>query len=469
MSSLSLRMNRNWGFGENKLATKSVIKVSELEGAKRLDAEYYHPKYFATIDALHELRAISLKTVAKPVKRRFIPVAGQPFSYIEISEVNPSTGAINAAVLLGEEAPDRAQWIVRKGDVIISTVRPIRNAIALITDEEDGFVCSSGFAVLKAEKITPEFLFVFMKVGHIAELLDRKTTATMYPAVSWSDIVSAPIFMPDKKVEQFVNQRVRQAQSELKHSEYLYLQAEQTLLGKIGWEKFDQSQPKSYAISLNHVNNVKRIDAEHFQPKYEKLLAHIKKAGNAKQIHKFLAGPILKGVTPEYIPGEEIVVVNSQHLGRYCLNFEGTDRTSDTFWRRNKRAQIKQFDVMIYATGAYVGRTNPYLENAKALAGVDLLLVRPNEECNPLYLSVYLNSPVGIWQAEKFASGSGQRHIYPDDVKQFLVYLPSNDFQEKIADLVIKSYQARKKAKTLLEEAKRKVEELIEKKISGDR
>lgn len=172
----------------------------------------------------------------------------------------------------------------------------------------------------------------------------------------------------------------------------------------------------------------------------------------------------MKGITPDYIPDEEIAVVNSQHLGRYCLNFEATDRTSLEFWEGNKRAQIKEQDVMIYATGAYAGRANPYLESARALAGVDLLLARPSRECNPLYLSVYLNASPGIYQAEKFASGSGQRHIYPDDVKQFLVYLPSQQSQEKIADLVFQSYQARKKAKTLLEEAKRQVEELIEKK-----
>jgi len=446
------------------MAVKSIIKVSELEGARRLDAEYYQPKYFEALNALEHLTAVPLADMVKPTKRRFKPVADQPFQYIEISGVNTSTGDMNSTSILGKEAPDRAQWVVRKGDVIISTVRPIRNAVAIVTDREDGFVCSSGFAVVKAKEIAPEFLFAFLKARSIVELLDRKTSATMYPAVSWQDVLALPIFKPDQDLEELIIARVREAQRSLRRSKSLYLEAEQMLLDELSWDNLDLSQPKSYAISRSQAKDLSRIDAEHFHPKYEKLLAHIKKAGKTKQIQEFLAEPILKGSTPDYIPDGEVMVVNSQHLGKHCLNFEATDRTSVMFWSENKRAQIKQHDVMIYATGAYIGRANPYLESARALAGVDLLLVRPKQECNPLYLSVYLNALPGIWQAEKLASGAGQRHIYPHNVKRFLVYLPSKEFQEQVADLVLQSYQARKKAKALLEEAKKKVEELIEKK-----
>ena len=174
------------------MAVKSIVKVSELEGAKRLDAEYYQSKYFNTLNVLQHLAAVPLASMVKPAKRRFKPVADQPFQYIEISEVNTSTGDMDPISILGKEAPDRAQWVIRKDDVIISTVRPIRNAVAIVTDQEDGFVCSSGFAVVKAKEIAPEFLFAFLKTKPIIELLDRKTAATMYPAVSWQDVLSLP-------------------------------------------------------------------------------------------------------------------------------------------------------------------------------------------------------------------------------------------------------------------------------------
>jgi len=77
------------------MAQISIVKKSELEGATRLDAEYYQPKYLGIVRALQVLGAIPLSDVAKPIKRGFTP-ADNPFNYIEIAEVDISTGATNA-------------------------------------------------------------------------------------------------------------------------------------------------------------------------------------------------------------------------------------------------------------------------------------------------------------------------------------------------------------------------------------
>lgn len=444
------------------MAVWSIVKKSELEGLYRVDSEYYHPKYLPILNALRHLDAVPISEIAKPAKRGFKPNRDQHFDYIEISEVSVGTGAINAVKILGKDAPSRAQWVVRKGDVIISTVRPIRNAVALITEHENQFVCSSGFVVLKAIKVSPEFLFVYLKTKPVVQILDRKTTATMYPAVSWQDILSTPIFLPDKLVEGFVAQKVQEAVQSLRNSKSLYLQAEQMLLAELGLDKLDLSQPNHSTISLSQAQKVNRMDAEHFQPKYDRLLQHLSKTGKAERVRNILEEPIQKGVTPDYNTDGDIMVVNSQHLGRYCLNVEATERTTNSFWQQNRRARIKPLDVMVYATGAYIGRANTYLANQKAVAGVDIILARPASICNPLYLSVHLNCPAGLLQAEKFASGSGQRHIYPVDIARFMIYLPSMEFQQHIADLVTQSWQARQKATKLLEEAKKRVEDMIE-------
>lgn len=443
------------------MAVWSIVKLSQLEGQCRIDAEYYQPKYSATLEALRALNAVPLKEVAKPVKRKFKPKAGQSFSYIEISGVDTGTGAVDALSLPGDDIPARAQWVVRKGDVIISTVRPIRNAIALITAEEDGFVCSSGFAVLEAKDVAPEFLFTFLKAKPIVELLDRKATATMYPAVSWQDILTIPIFKPDKELEQFVTERVAEAQAELKQSKSLYLQAERMVLEELGWDELVLSQPKCWTVSLSRAREVHRIDAEHFQPKYDKLIAHLKKTGKAKPLGE-IATYIKRGLQPAYVEDGEIIVVNSQHLGRYLLNVEATERTDRQFWDKNERCRLQKNDVLLYSTGAYVGRTNVWLEDRAGVASNHVTIIRANTSCNPLYLGVFLNSPAGLLQTEKWASGSGQREIYPEDIARFMIHLPSEKFQEEVADLVRQSYQARQKAKALLEEAKKEVEELIE-------
>ena len=66
-------------------------------------------------------------------------------------------------------------------------------------------------------------------------------------------------------------------------------------------------------------------------------------------------------------------------------------------------------------------------------------------------------------QIERDVGGSVIAHWKPEQIKKLKVPISSKSTQQKIADLVQQSHQARKKAKELLEKAKREVEEFIEK------
>lgn len=56
------------------------------------------------------------------------------------------------------------------------------------------------------------------------------------------------------------------------------------------------------------------------------------------------------------------------------------------------------------------------------------------------------------------------KKLRPEQIKNIMTPILPNKIQQKIADLVRQSHEARKKAKELLEEAKRKVEQMIEEK-----
>ncbi len=67
-------------------------------------------------------------------------------------------------------------------------------------------------------------------------------------------------------------------------------------------------------------------------------------------------------------------------------------------------------------------------------------------------------------QIDRDAGGSIITHWEPEQIKKLWVPILPKSTQRKIADLVHQSHQAHKKAKELLEKAKREVEEFIEKK-----
>ncbi len=269
--------------------------------------------------------------------------------------------------------------------------------------------------------------------------------------------------MLPSNTQSYLADNIKDSINLLKQSKSFYIQAEQMVLDEIGWDKFNLSQPKWWTTQFSKTCDVHRFDAEHFQPKYDKLLEHLKKTGKAKLFGE-IAFYIKRGLQPEYVENGEIIVVNSQHLGRYLLNIQATERTDRNFWKKNKKAHLQKNDVLLYSTGAYVGRTNAWIEDKEGIASNHVTIIRPNSFCESLYLAVFLNSPFGLLQTDKWACGSGQREIYPDNIERFLIYLPDEKFQQKIADLVQQSYTTHQKAKSLLEEAKTKVEEIVEKK-----
>lgn len=254
----------------------SIILKSKLEGTHRLDAEYYQPEYLKIIGSLSKLKALPIGEIAINPKRKFSPKENEKFRYIEISEIDLSTGEYNISEILGEDAPDRAQWIVEKEDVIVSTVRPILNAVTLIEEESKNLVCSSGFAVLKARKVEPEYLFVYLKSRPIVKLLDRLTTATMYPAVTVDDILNTRIYLGNENFRQEIKDRIVEAQKQLKQSKAFYSQAEDLLLQELGLKDFKLEEDISYVVNLSDAKSAHRLDAEYFQPKYERLIEKIK-------------------------------------------------------------------------------------------------------------------------------------------------------------------------------------------------
>ena len=78
------------------------------------------------------------------------------------------------------------------------------------------------------------------------------------------------------------------------------------------------------------------------------------------------------------------------------------------------------------------------------------------------YLQVVLRSTVGKLQMERPTTGTSYPTITDADVENIQIPILPRSMQEKIAELVRQSHESRKKAKALLEEAKHKVEELIE-------
>lgn len=182
---------------------------SDAFASGRLDSQYFAPRVSQLMDRLGQ-DGLTIGDVAPARHERFKSSDSGNFNYIEIGGLG-SDGTAVAETLPQKEAPSRATQFVRAGDIITSTVRPIRRLSALIAEEQDGDVCSSGFVVLTPQKICSQVLLTYLRLPLFCELMDLHTSATMYPAISEADLLSLPIPAIDTKTQLAIQQSVQEA------------------------------------------------------------------------------------------------------------------------------------------------------------------------------------------------------------------------------------------------------------------
>lgn len=167
-----------------------TASFQEFARSGRLDAGFYQPKYRSLLHHLGRSGQTIGDVTASGKHRVRLPPSGT-FRYIEIGNVTEG-GRAESEVVPVSEAPSRAQWLLQEGDVLTSSVRPIRRLSALVRPEQSGSVASSGFIVLRPLSIRPEVLTVYLRLPVICELMDLFTTATMYPAISEVNLRALP-------------------------------------------------------------------------------------------------------------------------------------------------------------------------------------------------------------------------------------------------------------------------------------
>lgn len=113
----------------------------------------------------------------------------EQFYYIDLSSVDKDEKRIvNELVqwIIWANAPSRARQIVQEGDVLISTVRPNLNGVAIVESKYDGAISSTGFCVLRAipEILNSRYLFHWVCSSKFVNDMVRLATGASYPAVS---------------------------------------------------------------------------------------------------------------------------------------------------------------------------------------------------------------------------------------------------------------------------------------------
>lgn len=451
------------------MAGISIVERSSLVYG-RLGAEFYHPSKLESLKKIGRRASLTISDCFSVVKKTVSPKQAVVEDALVFDLTDASAGLMDE----GQKINDLADLGSTKkqfqfGDVLISRLRPYLREVCLVSKGNSHLLGSTEFIVLRQiDKVLPEYLTAFLLTSEIQNILFWSQEGTNHPRFPGEVLLDLPIPQlsnaEQKRIAKFVQEAIEQKGA----SRSLYLQAQQAVLDRVDFSKLELPHTLFYSISLSEAKSKGRIDAEHFQPKYERLLKHLKSRGGVKSLGELVKEPIHRGVQPKYVENGDVIALNSRYVGLQFIDVENAERTNEEFWSYNKRAQAYHLNVVMNSTGwGTIGRTNCVLHGEKTIVDNHVSIIQPDHSvCDPIYLAVYLNSEIGLMQTNQWLTGSsGQVELYPNAISSFKIFLPEQDFQREIADLVKQAFAARQKAKSLIAEAIQTVEDFIEKPV----
>jgi len=118
------------------------------------------------------------------------------FVYIDLESVSSGI-LLKEDIVFKNNAPSRAQRLLKKGDVLFQMVRPYQKN-NLYFDLEGNYVASTGYAQLRT-KFSSQYLFQYLQTQKFVDKVIERCTGTSYPAINSTDLSNIQISLPSNE------------------------------------------------------------------------------------------------------------------------------------------------------------------------------------------------------------------------------------------------------------------------------
>ena len=449
------------------MAVFNVIKLSELEGAKRISAEFYKPHF---LRIKHNL----IKLGAKPLKNYITLLYRYPTFY------NLEYRKEGVLILKGEDivqggfvqnqsqdyisledASRFPKTILEEGDLIFS-VRGYVGKIGIIDKKYVGSIISANLIRAKISGLSSYFVWVFLNSKYGSSQLERIKMMTSQETVVADDIRNLLIFEPSKNFQKEIETLSINAINQFRNSENLYSQAETLLLEELGLKDLKPKYEKTYTAKLSDAFPAHRIDAEYFQPAYEEVVRKIKEYPNGfSKLLKHVEN-IKPNFDPTKYPDEDFCYVELADIDSSIGVIHSVNKVKGGEAPSRARRLLKEGDVIVSSVEGSLEKVALIdKEHDACLASTGFFQFRPLNIL-PEVLLVLSKTIILQLQLKKRCSGTILTAVPKESLRDIIIPLLPLSIQQEIASLVQQSHEARRKAKELLEIAKRAVEIAIE-------
>lgn len=331
------------------------------------------------------------------------------FVYIDISSVENLTGNITLGSPIDiTGAPSRARRIIKKGDVLLSTVRPNLKAFAHIDFDVTNQIASTGFAVLSpTEKIESKFLYYLIKDDRVVNQMIQRMDKGAYPSINQTDVSALEIPLPSIEEQRAIVAEIEGYQK--------IIDAARTIADN--YRPQITIDPSWQMVELGEVCDVR--DGTHDSPKY---------------------------VNDGY------PLITSKNIKDGVVDFSDVNLISkEDFDAVNKRSKVDNGDIIMPMIGSIGSPIIVSSDREFAIKNVALIKFGGNDNVIAKYVWVILQSQL----FEKYISdnkrGVTQNFLSLKDIRSFRLPMPDLETQQQIVAEIEREQAAVDSAKELIE------------------
>jgi len=123
--------------------------------------------------------------------------------YIDIASVDNGKVLFPESPVKLQDAPVRARRTFKRGDILMSTVRPYLHAFAFVDFDTKNYVASTGFSILRARNgVSSRLIYQLLFTAEMDKQYSSVLVGSNYPALNTSDVENLVVFIPESYEKQ---------------------------------------------------------------------------------------------------------------------------------------------------------------------------------------------------------------------------------------------------------------------------
>jgi restriction endonuclease S subunit len=449
--------------------------ISALEFGNRIDAELYRPslrqsfeRMFQTGLPVTRLRRVCIILSGTTPPDRIDGLTSGPILFKTTDIRNGIISSQGEYYRITDEVHRRmAKTRLEDRDVLLNIVGATlevigRSAFVYQLDDEANITQAMVFLRCQTPDVLPGFLFAYLNTKYGQDQIARYARPTGQYNLNIQEVGHICIPLLPVYEQRAIEKLILSAGDLLKVSAESYAKAEQRLKTELGLDKLTFEKPVGYTARLSEATARGRIDADYFQIPFRQIDKHLDKYTTA-QLHTLV--DIAKGI--------EVGSAAYQASGYPFLRVSNVKETgieigpSDKYISPALYSRLQDYrpqvgEILLTKDGS-PGVAMSVDQDCDGIISGGIVRLKPKNSNVPNeYLALAINSRLCRMQVERECSGALILHWKPASIRKLRIPILAEPIMRQIADLVIKAKLARRESVRLLEQAKARVEQLIE-------